>query len=224
MDCPSIFSLHINLAPVRNRIKHTDRRNNDVVIINQKQNGGEGTITGVELAVNHTMDYLPGMFSGFGVQANYTRTESSQSSGINDLDGSELLVPNLSPNSYNLILFYDKYGFNFRAAYNYRDESYNGPASSSQDLLYFEPVDNPFFTQQVFNPYGSFIPVWNDEFATLDLAMSYKYGDAKVFVQATNVLNAVNRQYVGTRHTTKLLTKEYRDTGAAYTLGFSYNF
>ncbi|WP_019027983.1 TonB-dependent receptor [Colwellia piezophila] len=199
-------------------------KENPVIVITQPVNGGDGTINGIEIGGNHTFSYLPGFLNGFGVSANYTYTDSSQSSGLSDLDGSKLPVPNLSSNSFNFVLFYDKAGFNFRAAYNYRDESYAGPATASDDLIYFEPKENANFNEAYYSPVGVYLPTWNDEFATLDLSMSYKYKQTRIFLQATNVLDEVSRKYVGDKETTHMLTSSYNDSGASYVLGFSQQF
>ncbi|WP_353372088.1 TonB-dependent receptor, partial [Aliiglaciecola sp. NS0011-25] len=44
--------------------------------VTQKSNRSGGEIQGVELALLHYFDYLPGMLDGFGVQANYTYLDS----------------------------------------------------------------------------------------------------------------------------------------------------
>ncbi|MCM2678102.1 TonB-dependent receptor domain-containing protein [Echinimonas agarilytica] len=204
----------------------TDRDGNkqfdDPVTIEKPANGGSGSIDGIELAASHAFDYLPGALSGFGVQGNYTYTDSSQSSGYSELDGSQLPVPNLSENSFNFILFYDKFGFNFRAAYNYRDEYYEGPSNAGQDLVLYEPFD--IGDEVDYSARGIQLPVWVDEFETLDISMSYKYKAATFFLQANNVLEEAQRKYVGDKEKTKHLLRFYKETGANYTAGVRVRF
>ncbi|MCM2678713.1 TonB-dependent receptor [Echinimonas agarilytica] len=204
----------------------TDRDGNglldDPVTFKQKVNGGDGTINGVELGASHVFEYLPSFLNGFGVQANYTYTDSSQDSGYSELDGAKLPIPKLSENSVNFILFYDKYGFNFRAAYNYRDESYAGQSNAGPDISIQETY---LLDDELDYRYkGVLLPVWNDEFDTLDISMSYKYDAFKVYFQATNVTGETKRTYVGDKESTKHLTAKYNDTGTQYSLGASYTF
>lgn len=193
---------------------------NDPVTVSKPINGGDGSIRGVELAMMHTMDYLPGFLSGFGVQANYTYTDSNQDSGTSELDSSQLPVYNLSENSYNFILFYDKYGFNFRAAYNYRTENLNGTSSAGADPYIYERYDDYAGTGVTkFLEKGVQLPEWNDEFATLDLSASYKYKKFNFFIQARNLLSEPIRRYVGDVDTTKHILSRYQETGANYVAG-----
>ncbi|AWB66320.1 hypothetical protein C2869_07685 [Saccharobesus litoralis] len=196
---------------------------NDPVTVSQPFNGGDGKIKGIELAALHTFDYLPGFLSGFGVQANYTFTDSSQDSGSSQLDGSTLPVFNLSQDSYNLSVFYDKYGFNFRAAYNYRTENLNGSSTAGTDpQLYVDALS--YEDPKAVPSLGIQLPEWNDEFATLDLSASYKYKNVRVYLQARNVLSEANRRYVGDMTTTKHILSRYQETGANYVAGVSVNF
>jgi iron complex outermembrane receptor protein len=90
----------------------------------------QGAVTkGVELAGRTAFTFLPGLLSGFGVDANYTRMNFKYAPGaavINTLDGSELSFAGLSKNSYNVAIWYDKDKINARLAYNYRDPYYTG--------------------------------------------------------------------------------------------------
>ena len=90
----------------------------------------QGAVTkGVELAGRTAFTFLPGLLSGFGVDANYTRMDFKYAPGaavINTLDGSELSFAGLSKNSYNVAIWYDKDKINARLAYNYRDPYYTG--------------------------------------------------------------------------------------------------
>ncbi|OUS73601.1 TonB-dependent receptor [Pseudoalteromonas sp. A601] len=94
--------------------------------INQKQNQAGGTISGVELAMQHNMDYLPGFLSGLGLQANYTWADTKNKNapeidlpGVKD-PGDKL--EGFAENSYNVVAYYDKNAFQARLAYNWRDD------------------------------------------------------------------------------------------------------
>lgn len=93
--------------------------------VTQKSNRRGVSLSGVELAALHFFDYLPGWLNGFGVQANYTYTDSSDDEAdVFEQEG--VLSPGsgvegFSQNAYNLIAFYDKDGFQARLAYNWRE-------------------------------------------------------------------------------------------------------
>ncbi|MCM2680706.1 TonB-dependent receptor [Echinimonas agarilytica] len=83
-------------------------------------------VTGYELAIQQNLSFLPYPWNGFGGVVNYSHVD-------NETDGEDGLV-GISPNSYNVIGYYENDGFSFRLAYNYRDEyslagssNFNGP-------------------------------------------------------------------------------------------------
>jgi TonB-dependent receptor len=101
--------------------------------VNRYVNGSEkGKVTGFELAYSQFYDFLPAPFDGIGIQANYTRIDSS--GGRNPVaaisDGNQITNANLnvlplegmSPESYNFALMYEKYGVSARLAYNWRSD------------------------------------------------------------------------------------------------------
>ncbi|WAC48431.1 TonB-dependent receptor [Asticcacaulis sp. SL142] len=85
-------------------------------------NGEGAQIEGVELTAKTAFTFLPGIWSGFGVDANYTYQEAKNVELYSELDGSALPYPGLSSDSANLTLWYDKGPINARLAYNYRSE------------------------------------------------------------------------------------------------------
>lgn len=76
-------------------------------------NGSSGTIQGFELGYQQTFDFLPGAWSGLGVSANYTFSDSEDPDGVPLAD--------ISKNSYNAQLFWEYDGFGIRLAYTQRD-------------------------------------------------------------------------------------------------------
>ncbi len=77
-------------------------------------NGEEGEVKGFEVGYQQFFDFLPGAWSGLGVNLNYTYADSEQPNGNPLLD--------ISENTYNIQAFWEYEGFALRAAYNYRDE------------------------------------------------------------------------------------------------------
>ena len=77
-------------------------------------NGESGKVQGFELSYQQFMTFLPGAWSGLGVNVNYTYADSEQPNGNPLLD--------ISENSFNAQIFWENEQFQARLAYNYRDE------------------------------------------------------------------------------------------------------
>lgn len=89
-------------------------------------NVGTANITGVELQYQHDFG------NGFGVQANYTYTDSS----VTDSTGRKTPVYEVSRNSYNLSGYYENDLFSARIAYNARDGWRNDYNFGGPDAVY----------------------------------------------------------------------------------------
>jgi TonB-dependent receptor len=139
-------------------------------------NGDEGKIDGFELAYSQFYDFLPGVLSGLGVQANFTYVDSSggRNTSQNILDSvqneaadDELPLEGLSKTSYNLAVLYEKYGISARLAYNWREEYLMTTSAANINA-----------------------PVWASDFGQLDGSIFYNLTpDVKIGVQSTNILN-----------------------------------
>lgn len=92
------------------------------------ENGGAALIRGVEGEFRTQFTSLPGFWSGFGTQLNYTYAETGKTG--------------LAHNQYNAVAFYQKYGFQVRLAYNWRSKNFDsGNTSLGDDLnIYSKPV------------------------------------------------------------------------------------
>ncbi|EWH09586.1 TonB-dependent receptor [Catenovulum agarivorans DS-2] len=109
----------------------------------EQTNRSGGKVSGIELAALHYFDYLPGWLDGFGIQANYTYTNSEDKEAQADELSRENVLPGgsglegFSKTAYNLIAFYDKDAFQARLAYNWRDDYLkhrSGPVIGSNGL------------------------------------------------------------------------------------------
>ncbi|WP_068085930.1 TonB-dependent receptor [Novosphingobium rosa] len=89
----------------------------DGYTLSRPENAGTGSVKGVEVGYQQFFDFLPGAFSGLGLQANYTYAESSAPTS---LVGFTAALPQLSRHSYNLAGIYEKGPISARIAYNYR--------------------------------------------------------------------------------------------------------
>ena len=83
------------------------------IVVDTDVNGGSGSVQGIELGYQQQFTSLPGLWSGFGVNANYTYADSEQP------DGNPLL--NISENTANGQIYWENEGLQFRLAYNWRD-------------------------------------------------------------------------------------------------------
>ena len=87
-----------------------------VFAVTQQVNGPDATVKGIELALQHVFGD-----SGFGFQANATFVETNRPYDETDISQTGFAVTGLA-NSANFVGFYDKDGFQIRAAANWRDE------------------------------------------------------------------------------------------------------
>ncbi|MGJ8680027.1 TonB-dependent receptor [Paraglaciecola sp.] len=144
-------------------------------------NQAEADITGVEIAGQYFFDELEGIWSNFGVQANYTHldVDANPPSTFLDADGDGeadsfdgiIRVDNLngiigqSENFANLVGIYQDDKFEVRLAYQYRDEFLNS-----------------------YETYITGNPNIQDDNFSIDLSMKYQINDnLKVSLQGTNL-------------------------------------
>ena len=87
-------------------------------------NAGHGKIFGLELGGQYAFDDSYYSFlDGFGVAANYTRSQSYSAQTTSFSDATP--IPGVSKNSISATLFYEKDGFSARGSYTWRDTSVN---------------------------------------------------------------------------------------------------
>ncbi|SEW52875.1 TonB-dependent receptor [Chitinophaga arvensicola] len=86
--------------------------------VSQPLNSDNAKLYGIELGYNQKFSFLPGILSGLGLNLNYTYTKSETT--LKDRPGEKIGLLNQSPNIINAALFYEKGGFSFRVAANYR--------------------------------------------------------------------------------------------------------
>jgi TonB-dependent receptor len=101
------------------------------------QNQDTATFTGVEVAYQHFFDELPGLWSNFGLQANYTYIDANTNAPIAVVDTNGDGQPDSDERIYrfgvdnflgtsahtgNLVGIYQDDEFEFRLAYNYRSD------------------------------------------------------------------------------------------------------
>lgn len=145
--------------------------------LNSPQSAGSGHLDGAELAYQQFFDFLPGAFSGLGLQLNYTYIEGNTRSP-QYIGGPTVVSPlqNVSKNNGNIVLLYEKYGVSARLAYDYRSRFIDG------------------FTQPTVEGVNDEIVPANQ----VDLSLAYDLNRySTVVFTATNLLGADLHQYWG---------------------------
>ncbi len=132
---------------VRNDIPDNDGVVRRPVITNTFRQGQGGTLKGVEASARQSLaDYgVNGLFGGFGVDANYTL--SLGDAGLVDLAGNNQPFQDNSKHQANAALWFEKYGFQARVAYNYRSKrlvssNYNGIQQDGRGLAQYQMPTN----------------------------------------------------------------------------------
>jgi len=160
-----------------------------LIPVNQRSD----TLDGWEISIQHMFGR-----SGFGIAANYTKVDSGLRYDNSSLDAQYPMV-GLS-DSANLVLFYEQYGWQIRAAWNWRDEFLSSTGGAGT------VAPNPYYTER----YGQ-----------LDLNITRMLtGTLAVFVEAINLTDQTQRRWV--RHPNML--GDALQTGTRYMFGMRYSF
>lgn len=160
-------------------------------------NSEGGYIRGIELAYTQIFSFLPGAWSGMGVNLSYSHTETEivrQADTSRGIYTAEL--PGLSPNVFSGTLFWELDGFETRINARYRD---------------------PFVSQQVAvnNQVVNF-----DSELVVDYQASYQINDnISVLFQANNLTDEPTKSFFGNESRTG--TIQY--FGTQYFLGLTYS-
>jgi TonB-dependent receptor len=143
-------------------------------------NTGKGKIKGFEAAYQQFFDFLPGLLSGFGIQANYTYVDSNVTNPFATAGSNiptQVPLEKLSKHSYNLVGLYEKGPITARLAWSWRgkylDTTYGSGANG--------------------------IPQFQKPYASLDSSISFNLNKhLAVSVDAVNITNRMNVTYIGT--------------------------
>ncbi|WAC49447.1 TonB-dependent receptor [Asticcacaulis sp. SL142] len=136
-----------------------------------------GYVEGFEISGQKFFDFLPGAWSGLGIAANYTLADSNAGTiASTTVGGTPFAVPleDLSKDSYNLMLLYDKYGWNARVAYNWRS-------------TYLDTVSETGAVS---------LPVYFKAYGSLDASVSYDLNDHVSFtIDGQNLTDTVQKTF-----------------------------
>ncbi len=170
--------------------------------ISQPRNGASARLTGVELAAQRQLNFLPGVLRYLGIYANYTFNSSSVS-GL-DIEGRSLeSLPLLGTAKHNgnISLSFDAPRVSLRAAINYQSESLDAGEGGYNEEAFFDR--------------------WADRRTDIDLNGSVRIlPTMQFFFDANNLTNRPLRFYQGTRG--RLMQDEYY--GRRIQTGLKFDF
>ncbi|MDP1026476.1 TonB-dependent receptor [Sphingomonas sp. KR1UV-12] len=177
-------------------------------------NGGDGYILGLEAAIQQQLDPfvadldLPDWMGGFGVQLNATLNKSRATTlPVGVVPARKVPLPGASDAVYNLIGYYEKYGFSARVSYQNRSPWLDAIGSFDNVGGVVRGVDG-----------GDFYWAKDDE---LDASLRYAITpNIEVYADFANLLNGPGRRYVRSSR----YTIEHETFGRRYTGGVRVTF
>jgi iron complex outermembrane recepter protein len=154
--------------------------NVDLFRVTQPLNASDGKLDGVELGFVYFPDQLPGILRGLGVQASFTKLNSSQNiprfntaGDIIGEDRSEFF--GVSDFSYNVTLAYDRAGLGMRLSYVHRDDFLN----NNEARLFANPIG-----------------IWRKPESSLDFQLNYDVNESlAISFDAVNLTEEVQQSY-----------------------------
>lgn len=222
-------------------------------VMNGPVNGAKGFARGAEIAYQQYFDWVPSWLQGLGLQANYTYVDSkvkrynavfsayctpgAGQDNLNlyingcDTDGrtfGDMPLDNLSRNTYNIALLFDRGPLSARIAYNWRGRYLYGVALNSDNTgpnqtnaLDTNPASPTYNRHDISLPLG--LPLWADAYGQVDVGVHYKVTDSfTVGVDATNLTNKtykqIMQQHIG------MIGHNYFTSGRTFKVSAQYNF
>ena len=176
-------------------------------------NGGSGEVRGLELGYQQQFSFLPGIWSGLGVNANYTFADSEQP------DGNSLL--NISKHTANTQLYWESEDVQMRLAYNWRDRYLHDQSTKrvqTVGALGYNVFNQNDPTADNYDPtVGN---SYREARGQFDFSVSYDIND-----NFTVVANAVNLTGEPIEYTTELGSVwAYSEADRRYTVGVRAKF
>jgi iron complex outermembrane recepter protein len=179
----TVFKRQIDglVVPLTRRITITGTGlNTDSFVVTQPVNASNGEIKGVEVGLVYFPDYLPGVLDGLGVQASFTKLDSSQNipqtNAAGDIIGEETTgFFDVSDTSYNVTAAYDRGGLGMRLSYVWREEFLH----DNEARIFANPIGH-----------------WRRPESSLDFQATYEMNKAVSFtLDATNLTDELEQSY-----------------------------
>jgi len=154
-------------------------------------NGEDATVFGFEFNYQQHFGFLSPPFDGLILGFNYTYVDSEADTGERKVD-----LPKQSANMANVMLGYEKGGFDFRIAMKYRDR-------------YIDELVDPEYDR------------YTDDHMQMDITAKYRLSDSwQVYAEITNLGNEPEFYYAGNSRR----TYQYDEFGTTSAIGIQYNF
>ncbi len=151
-------------------------------LVTQPKNIKDASLLGFEMGITKRFTEWKNFFGGFGVDLNFSMIDSkldvSRFSSAGTLVATDkTTLPNQSKFLFNSAIFYEKYGFMFKIAGNYRGNS-------------VETINQNLGPDYYISAKSNF---------TVDLSADYSISDKiKIFMEVRNITNEPFKQYLGT--------------------------
>ena len=171
----------------------------------QPVNGSGGYVQGLELSASVPFNMFSDSLDGFGAQFSYSYTDSdiAVEGSVSSVPITNIPLPGLSQDVWNLTLYYEKYGFAARINTRYRSE-YIGEVTNFANDRGFRFVDSDQIT---------------------DAQFSYSFGEGRLdgLQLLFQINNLTNEPYVAySQEKTRVL--DYQEYGTQYLLGLNYRY
>jgi len=156
--------------------------------VTRPRNLGKASLKGVELSSQYFLDFLPGAFSGIGVQGTFTFADS-KIGGSGPLAGNPL--QGVSKYNYTTGLLYEKFGISGRLIYTYRSKYFDSDQTGSISV-------RPISSANVAAVYVPTLLSYVRPAGRLDFSVGYDVTPAiRVDIGGTNILRSKTRDYLG---------------------------
>ena len=164
-------------------------------------NTNGGSLKGIEINVQQPFDFLPGFLSHTGITANYTRVESKIDYLISPTATTVIRddLLNLSPESWNVTLYYDDGRFSARGSAAYRSRYLQRvPGQNNNDVEGKNSTLN------------------------IDAQISYKINDQfEVTLEGVNLTDEYNDQFISSTRNSPVV---YNHTGREFLFGVRFRY
>ena len=133
-------------------------------------NAGSSQLWGFELNWQQQFSFLPGLLNGFGIYANYTKTESKADLEFRDWT----VIPGQAGDVGNLGLSYEKYGLTLRLSANFHSP------------ILVDAGDQPKYDR------------YSDTYRRLDFSGVYElFRNVSLYLNVMNITDEHDREYMG---------------------------
>jgi phosphoribosylformimino-5-aminoimidazole carboxamide ribotide isomerase len=158
-----------------------------------------GYVRGLELAATKTFDTLPGVFSGLGLTASYSYTQSETQVGGGTFYNDNLPLPGLSENVWSTTAFWDVGNFSSHVNVRYRDDFIQNLALSGANTA----------------------PARAQEYLTVDAQVSYAFDNGlSVVLSGNNLTDEENIVEYGVNDA----FGSYNQFGRQFYFGINYKY